>query len=594
LRIEKQAFEGVDKLEAVNYKFNIKGWLTNISTSGNLFTMGLYYDKQVEDYNQPRYNGNISYIKWQTIVPPGNNNTELRGEKGYDLRYDKLNRLAFADFYDDTEGRFGLTTTYREYPLYDLNGNITRLTRMGKNIADGKDAIDDLDYYYNGNQVIAIDDRIMFPNVDDFYDNGHYFSQTENSEYRYDDNGNMTSDLNKEILEIRYNEQNLPIEIIKDQNNRIEYLYDALGNKKRQIAYSFDGQHTNMKTTDFIGNFVYVDGIPAWNNFDEGRVVYPPAGAYFYENYIKDHLGSVRVTYSKSGTTTNVRDVFSYYPFGMTINSLTATAVTARETRNEYLYNGKMFQDELGLNWLDYGARFYDAVVGRFHTIDPFSEENSKQSPFVYADNNPIYFIDIMGMNADGYLMDEYGKIDAKPANNEGGKKFDVIYNKNQYTEEKKKDYDVSGNKTGIIVNKQVLESHTKTTVVMTDSGGTKTGEIKTIDKYETKNASEAHLLMNFIDKNTNVEWSNTTLSQNVENINVLITSHESGVVTYSTKKIFDYIYAGYTLIKDDHIHPEQYSSNPLPSDIERKNSLSPNSDAIFRILYKGKYSKPY
>jgi len=110
--------------------------------------------------------------------------------------------------------------------------------------------------------------------------------------------------------------------------------------------------------TDFIGNFVYVDGIPAWNNFDEGRVVYPSAGAYFYENYIKDHLGSVRVTYSKSGTTTNVRDVFSYYPFGMTINSLTATSVTARETRNEYLYNGKMFQDRLGLNWLDYGARF--------------------------------------------------------------------------------------------------------------------------------------------------------------------------------------------------------------------------------------------
>jgi len=392
--IEKQAFEGVDKLEAVNYKFNIKGWLTNINTSGNLFTMGLYYDNQVEDYNQPRYNGNISYIKWQTIAPPGNNNTELRGEKGYDLRYDKLNRLAFADFYDDTEGRFGLTTTYREYPLYDLNGNITRLTRMGKNIADGKDAIDDLDYYYNGNQVIAIDDRIMFPNVDDFYDNGHYFSQTENSEYRYDDNGNMTSDLNKEILEIRYNEQNLPIEIIKDQNNRIEYLYDALGNKKRQIAYSFDGQHTNMKTTDFIGNFVYVDGIPAWNNFDEGRVVYSPAGAYFYENYIKDHLGSVRVTYSKSGTTTNVRDVFSYYPFGMTINSLTATAVTARETRNEYLYNGKMFQDELGLNWLDYGARFLDPVIGRWHVIDNKAEKYFDYSSYVYAANNPIRFID--------------------------------------------------------------------------------------------------------------------------------------------------------------------------------------------------------
>jgi|GEM_PF-4444794 len=155
-----------------------------------------------------------------------------------------------------------------------------------------------------------------------------------------------------------------------------------------------------MKTTDFIGNFVYVDGIPAWNNFDEGRVVYQPSGAYFYENYIKDHLGSVRVTYSKSGTTTNVRDVFSYYPFGMTINSLTATSVTARETRNEYLYNGKMFQDELGLNWLDYGARFHDAVVGRWWSVDPLAEQSRRWSPYNYCVDNPMRFIDPDGMNA--------------------------------------------------------------------------------------------------------------------------------------------------------------------------------------------------
>jgi RHS repeat-associated protein len=63
-----------------------------------------------------------------------------------------------------------------------------------------------------------------------------------------------------------------------------------------------------------------------------------------------------------------------------------------------------MFQDELGLDWLDYGARFYDAQLGRFHTLDPLAETYSYQSPFVYAANNPIRFIDFMGMSAGDYL----------------------------------------------------------------------------------------------------------------------------------------------------------------------------------------------
>jgi RHS repeat-associated protein len=64
---------------------------------------------------------------------------------------------------------------------------------------------------------------------------------------------------------------------------------------------------------------------------------------------------------------------------------------------NEYLYNGKMMQDEMGLGWLDYGARFYDPVLGRFHSLDQLSEKFSFQSPYCYAANNPIRFIDKNG-----------------------------------------------------------------------------------------------------------------------------------------------------------------------------------------------------
>ena len=58
----------------------------------------------------------------------------------------------------------------------------------------------------------------------------------------------------------------------------------------------------------------------------------------------------------------------------------------------------------------DYGAQFYDAQLARFHTIDPLSESYSYQSPFAYAANNPISYIDWMGMNASPYY-DEQGNF---------------------------------------------------------------------------------------------------------------------------------------------------------------------------------------
>jgi len=82
-----------------------------------------------------------------------------------------------------------------------------------------------------------------------------------------------------------------------------------------------------------------------------------------------------------------------YYPFGLTFNSYTRE----NSTPNQYKFNGKEEQDELGLNVLDFGWRTYDPTIARFTAVDAFSDKYFSMTPYQYGANNPIKYVDVNG-----------------------------------------------------------------------------------------------------------------------------------------------------------------------------------------------------
>ena len=362
-RLQSKSLHG-SATNKLTYAYNVRGWLTGIS--GTKFTQNLYYNT---GNGTARYNGSISSMTWKA----GNESTV----RGYKFTYDGLDRLLNAT-YGETAGINANTDRFSEnVTAYDKNGNIKTLQRYGQTAASGYGLIDNLTFTLAGNLLNRVDDAAAAS----AYGGGFEFKDgvKQANEYTYDSNGNLTKDLNKGISTITYNVLNLPNMVTFSDGSTIAYTYGADGTKLKTVHKT--GSTTT--TTDYCGNVVYENGVQKLLLTDEGYVTLSD-GKYHY--YLKDHQGNNRVVINQSGT---VEEANHYYPFGGVFAS--------SGNVQPYKYNGKEYDSKKGLNWYDYGARHYDAVLGRFTTNDRFAEKYYSMSPYQYGANSPVGNIDVNG-----------------------------------------------------------------------------------------------------------------------------------------------------------------------------------------------------
>ncbi|CAN5467841.1 hypothetical protein BH09BAC6_BH09BAC6_07720 [soil metagenome] len=388
-------------LQHTDYRYNSRGWLTKINDPANLFNQNVssvynIFSEQL-DYDQlnngyagtAQYNGNISTVSWQTQNPSSVSSPQEK--KGYIYAYDPLNRLTNSISKAATSG----DNLYNETTSYDELGNILTMVRYNNSVTT---PLNSLTYNYT---AASIRSNILRSVTD----NGTV-TESQASAYAYNNNGSITGDTKKTISGMTYNELNLP-STVQLTSKTLYYIYDATGRKLERIAKTGP---TVLDDRSYDNGFEYNSNTLEFVHTPAGRSLAPTgsAVAYSFEYQLTDHLGNVRASFNDANNdgilaNNEITQTADYYPFGREFNLFNSSIA------QRYKYNGKELQDDI--NEYDYGARFYDAVIGRWNVIDPLAEQARRWTPYRYGFDNPIRNIDPDGMLEYGHDETEMQKL---------------------------------------------------------------------------------------------------------------------------------------------------------------------------------------
>jgi len=368
------------------YAYNIRSWVKSITSP--LFVETLYYNESYGG-SVKLYNGNLSAMSWKQ---PSQFIT-----RGYTFFYNNLSWLTAANYLENESANNNYSTAY----TYNNQGCIKTLQRYGKTMATMYGLIDNLTLDYSGNQLLKVEDTAPNITIAESADFKNY--SNEAAEYIYNANGAMTKDLNKGISDIQYNLLNLPrLMDIKSPvaEARNEYTYSTDG-KKLKVVQKWNPDYstapvigsaintdslTMNKTTDYIGNIIYENGVLKRILIDGG---YIENGVYYY--YLTDHQGNNRLVFDTGYS--NIIQTNHYYPFGMAF----AETPILQQGKQPYKYGNKELDMMNGLNLYDNLARLYDPAFPHTLTMDPLCEKYYSISPYSWCANNPVNAIDSKG-----------------------------------------------------------------------------------------------------------------------------------------------------------------------------------------------------
>ncbi len=338
--------------------YNVRGWQTSIENDH--WSAVMRYNNPIHSDSTASFTGNISEWEWSR-----GENTET---KAYSFDYDVLSRIVDSRLFRNGTPTEALS---EKNIIYDSNGNILALKRTGE---DGS-IVNDLVYSYDGNRLASFSDGVL---------------QSQN--YTYDADGNMTFD-GRTGMSLTWNDLGLVEKVRLNDTDMVHYSYLADGTK----VSALDNEGNGLL---YLGSLIYKktgDSIELESaGFAGGRFVAretsPGVSAMVPMFHVTDHLGSVRAVVD--GISGEVIETNDYYPFGSRWN----TSASLTDQTNRFRYNSKEEQFRFGTPYIDYGARQYDPILGRWFAQDPLSESSYSISSYTFCNNNPIYNIDCNGL----------------------------------------------------------------------------------------------------------------------------------------------------------------------------------------------------